>query len=41
MFYLTTQHILSTVIWRQTYGKVPFRYRERKPAATTWATLFD
>ena len=36
-----TQHILFTVIWRQTYDKWPFRERERKPAAVTWATLFD
>ena len=43
MFYLTTHSThLFTVIWRQTYGKGPFRERERKPAATaTWATLFD
>ena len=30
-----------TVIWRQTYGKGPFRERERKAAAATWATLSD
>ena len=28
-----------SVIWRPTYGKGPFR--ERKPAAATWATLSD
>ena len=27
------------VILRQTYGKGPIRQRERKPAATTWATM--
>ena len=36
-----TQHILVTVIWRQTYGKGPLRLRERKPAAATGATLSD
>ena len=40
MFYLTT-HILFTVIWRRTYGKEPFRLRERKPATATWATPSD
>ena len=29
------------VIWRETYGKVPFRSLERKPAVATWATLSD
>ena len=30
------------VIWHQTYGKGPFRYGERKPAAaTTWDILFN
>ena len=33
--------MLFTVIWRQTYGKGPFREQDRKPAATTWATLSD
>ena len=32
---------LCTVIWHQTDGKGPLRQRERKPAATTWATLSD
>ena len=42
MFYLTTHSThLVTVIWRRTYGKGPFRKRERKPAAATWATLSD
>ena len=36
-----TQHILFTVIWRHTYGKGPFRLRERKPASATWATFSD
>ena len=31
--YRRTQHILFTVIWRQTYGKGPLRWQERKPAA--------
>ena len=36
MFYLTTQ-----LYGLGCCGKVPFRYREKKPAAaTTWATLF-
>ena len=40
MFYLTTHSTpLVNVIWRRTYGKGPFRYRERKPAAATWATI--
>ena len=39
--YRCTQHILFTVIWRHTYGKGPLRLRGRKPAAATWATLFD
>ena len=30
-----------TVIWRLTYGKEPFRLRNGKPAATTWATPSD
>ena len=39
MFYLTTYF---AVIWRGAYGRVPFRWRVRQPAAaTTWATLFD
>ena len=29
------------VIWCQIYGKGPLRERERKPAAATWATLFN
>ena len=42
MFYdWFTQHILFTVIWRQTYGKGPFWYWERKPTTTTWANLSD
>ena len=36
-----TQHILFTVIWRQTYGKGPLRQLERKPATATLATLSD
>ena len=32
---------LFMVIWRRTYSKGPFAYRERKPAAVTWATLSD
>ena len=31
----TLIRVLFTVIWRQTYGKGPFRERERKPAAAT------
>ena len=30
-----------TVIWRHTYGKGPLRFRGRKPAAATWATLSE
>ena len=42
MIYLTTHKThLFTVIWLHTYGKGPFRERERKPAAATWATLSD
>ena len=34
--------IYFTVLWYWTYGKRPFRYQDRKPAAATiWATLFD
>ena len=29
------------VIWHWTYGKEPFRQLPRKPAPTTWASLFD
>ena len=36
-----TQHILFMVIWHETYGRGPLRYRERKPDAATWATLPD
>ena len=42
IFYLTTHSThLVTVIWRQTYGKGPFRQRERKPTSVTWAILSD
>ena len=42
MFYLTTHSThLVTVIWHRTYGIGPFRERERKPAAATWATRSD
>ena len=30
--YRRTQHILCTVIWRQTNGKEPLRLQDRKPA---------
>ena len=36
-----TLNTFYLVIWRQTYGKGPFRYRERKPVAATWASLSD
>ena len=32
---------LFMVIWRRTYGKGLLRQRERKPAAATWAILFE
>ena len=41
MFYLTMHSThFNTGIWHRTYGKGPFRERERKHAAITWATLF-
>ena len=39
LFNDTLNTFLFTVIWRHIYGKGPFRWRERKPAATTWVTL--
>ena len=37
---MQTTHLVM-VIWGRTYGIGPFRVRERKPAAATWATLSD
>ena len=40
IFYLTMYSTYFMGIWHHTYGKGPFRYQERKPAAiTTWVTL--
>ena len=41
MFYLTTHstHFIYDYMASDVYGKGPLRYRERKPAAATWATL--
>ena len=44
MFYLTTHltHFIQGYMGsRINYGKAPLKYRERKPAAATWATLSD
>ena len=41
MFYLTMHSThFNTVIWRQTYGKGPFIYTERKPTAATTCAIF-
>ena len=37
MFYL----MMHWTFYLWLYGKGPLRYREVKPAATTWATLSD
>ena len=37
LFKRRTRHILFTVIWRRTYGKVPFS--ENPAAVTTWARI--
>ena len=43
MFYLTTHstHFIYGYMASDVYGIGPLIERERKPAAATWATLFD
>ena len=41
MFYLTTHTTHFIYSYMALYGKGPFRKRQKKPAAATWATLSD